>query len=82
MFQNGNRRRTSGGIFFNLIKEDKSIPNSAKKDLFSCPQNEEMKKKKKREKMKRKKEKLRKMIAQDNNKGNFQAQTFLTNNFY
>lgn len=69
MIKNGNRRRTSGGIFFNLIKEDKSIPNSAKKDLFSCPQNEEIKKKKKREKMKRKKEKLRRMIAQDNNKG-------------
>ncbi|XP_026811961.1 phosphorylated adapter RNA export protein isoform X2 [Rhopalosiphum maidis] len=65
MIKNGNRRRTSGGIFFNLIKEDKSIPNSAKKDLFSCPQNEEIKKKKKREKMKRKKEKLRKLLAKD-----------------
>ncbi|XP_022167426.1 phosphorylated adapter RNA export protein isoform X1 [Myzus persicae] len=70
MIKNGNRRRTSGGIFFNLIKEDKSIPNSAKKDLFNCPQNEEIKKKKKRDKMKRKKEKLRKMIAQDNHEAN------------
>jgi len=60
MIKNGNRRRTSGGIFFNLIKEDKSIPNSAKKDLFGCSQNEDMKKKKKRDKIKRKKEKLKK----------------------
>lgn len=65
MIKNGNRRRTSGGIFFNLIKEDKSIPNSAKKDLFGSSLNEEIKKKKKREKIKRKKEKLKKMIAQD-----------------
>lgn len=70
MIKNGNRRRTSGGIFFNLIKEDKSIPNSGKKDLFNCPQNEAIKKKKKREKMKRRKEKLRKLIAQDDKEVN------------
>ncbi|XP_050424944.1 phosphorylated adapter RNA export protein [Adelges cooleyi] len=66
MIKNGGRRRTSGGIFFNLIKEDKSIPNSAKKDLFGGCQNEELKRQKKKKKeIKRRinKQKLQKFIA-------------------
>ncbi|XP_050530584.1 phosphorylated adapter RNA export protein [Daktulosphaira vitifoliae] len=58
LIKNGGRRRTSGGIFFNLIKEDSSIPKLAKKELFGC-QDEELKKKKKREKVKRKIKKLK-----------------------
>lgn len=69
MLQKGDRRRTSGGIFCNLIKEDKSIPNSAKRSLFGNSQNEEIKKKKKREKIKRRKEKLKKARAQERKEG-------------
>lgn len=73
IFQNGDRRRTSGGIFFNLIKEDKSIPNTAKKDLYGCNQNEEKQKKKKREKLQRriKKEKLKKSLELEKKKGTY-----------
>lgn len=71
MLQNGERRRTSGGIFCNLIKEDKSIPKLAKKELFESSHSDETLKLKKRAKKKRRKEKLKKeKSVQDEKEGN------------
>ncbi|VVC32744.1 Phosphorylated adapter RNA export protein, RNA-binding domain [Cinara cedri] len=65
MTKNGDRKRTPGGVFFNLIKQDKSIPNKAKIDLYGFSQNKTLKNKIKQEKRKRKKEELKKIISRD-----------------
>lgn len=47
MIMNGSRRRTTGGIYFWLVKNDKHIPQEKIREIFYYDQNERSEQKKK-----------------------------------